>query len=262
LKALISSVGSEESKEIQEPEINRNNNIYIASSMPGKIAKAIGELVGAMSENLMYYFLPALLIGIYFRFRKQSSATEIERFFMPAFAALNAVMLIALYYSWGYMSRRHCLPLVVLTIFYVPIGLEVLADWFANRFSKSRPASGKDCQRWFFILLIIGTAICLPKLLSRPGSDKPGFRAAAAWLKENTSGDNLIAVSDRRITFYAERKELIYETTLSSKADYVVIIVKDENEVPDFVGNAQKQYSAWENERKKNKKIVIYKITL
>jgi hypothetical protein len=283
LKALISSAGSEESKEIREPEINSDNYIYpvryaktlshgvnTASGVPGRIAKAIGELAGAISENLMYYFLPALIIGVYFRFRKKPSATEIEMFFMPAFAALNVVMLIALYYNWEYISRRHSLPLVVFTIFYVPLGLEVLAGWFANRFSpardglrhKSKPASDKDCQQWFFILLIIGMIICLPKLLSRPGSDKPGFRVAAVWLKQNTNPDDLIAVPDRRITFYAERKELIYETTFSDKADYVVTIVKDENEVPDYVGDAQKQYSVWENERKKKRKIVIYKMSL
>jgi hypothetical protein len=262
LKALISSAGSEESNEIQEPEIDRDNSIYIASGIPGKIAKAASELIGAISENLMYYFMPALLIGIYFRFRKKPSATEIEMFFMPAFAALNIIMLIALYYAWGYISRRHCLPLVVFTIFYVPIGLEISAGWLADLFSKSRPASDKDRRMWFFILLIIGTAVCLPKLLSRPGSDKPGFRAAAAWLMENTAQDDLIASPDSRITFYAERKAWIYETTLTKKTEYVVTIVKDENEVPDFVRNAQKQYSVWENEHRKNKKIVIYKMPL
>ncbi|MHC4438910.1 MAG: glycosyltransferase family 39 protein [Planctomycetota bacterium] len=282
LKALISSVSSKESKEIREARINSDNNIYpmryakmlshgvnIASSMPGRIVKAVDELAGAISENLMYFFVPALLTGIYFRFRKQSSATEIERFFMPAFAALNVVMLIVLYYYWGYMSRRHCMPLVVFTIFYVPIGLEVLAGWFANRFSKSKPASGKDCgdshpgdRRWFFILLITGIIICLPKLLDHPGSDKPGYRTAAAWLKQNTATDDLIASPDRRITFYAERKALLYETAPSGKADYIVTIVKDENQVPDLPDSARKQYSTWVNERKKNKKIVIYKMPL
>ena len=110
--------------------------------------------------------------------------------------------------------------------------------------------------------LITGIIICVPKLLSRPGSDKPGYRTAAAWLNENTTPDDLIATPDRRITFYAERKELIYETALSSKADYIVAIVKNENEVPDFVSNAQKQYSVWENESRKKKKIVIYKTPL
>jgi len=110
LKTLFSSVDPDESEKIQEPEINGDNNTYIASSMPGKIVKAFGELAGVISENLMYFFVPALLIGIYFYFRKQSSAVEIERFFMPALASLNVVMLIVLYYSWEYISRRHSLP--------------------------------------------------------------------------------------------------------------------------------------------------------
>jgi hypothetical protein len=262
LKALISTANPEESKEIQESQINSDNNVNTTSIAPGKIAKAIAELAGVISENLMYFFMPAMLIGIYFRFRKRSSATEIERFFVPAFAVLNVVMLIVLYYSWGYISRRHSLPLVVFTIFYVPIGLEMSADWLANRFSKFRPASGKDRRLWFFILLITGTVICLPKLFSRPGSDKPGYRTAAAWLKENTTPDDLIASPDRRITFYAERKGLIYETAPPKKAGYIVIIVKDENQKPDFAGAAQEQYSVWVDKHKKRKKLVIYKMTL
>jgi hypothetical protein len=243
-------------------KLDSSNKIYMASGVPGRIVKAIGELAGGISENLMYFFMPALLLGIYFYFRKQSTDAEIDMFFVPAFAALNVVMLIALYYSYGYISRRHCLPLVVFTIFYVPIGLEVSAGWLANRFSRSRPASGKDCRLWFFILLITGTIICLPKLLRPTGSDKPGFRAAAAWLRANTAQDDLIASQDSRITFYAERKALIYETTPSRKTEYIVSIVKDENQAPDFAGDAQKQYSVWENERKKSKKIVIYKTPL
>ncbi len=262
LKALISSADHQESGEIQEPETNSDNNIYIASSIPGKIAKAIGELAGAMSEDLMYFFVPALVIGIYFRFRKQSPATEIERFFVPAFVVLNVVMLISLYYSWGYISRRHCFPLVAFTIFYVPIGLEVSAGWLADRFSKSRPASDHDRRLWLFILLITGTAICMPKLLRFSGSDKQGYRTAAAWLRENTAQEDLIASPDSRITFYAERKGLIYDAEPTTQAEYVVIIVKNDNEKPDFVGNAKEEYSVWVDEHKKSRKLVIYKMPL
>ncbi len=205
IKALISSSFPRESQEIQQPEINSGNYTYTASGVPGNIVKAIGKLLSRMSENLMYYYLPALLIGIYFHFRKKSSAMEIERFFVPALVMLYIVMLIVLHCHWGYISRRHSFPLVVFTIFYIPIGLELSADWLANRFSKSRPASEHDCRRWFFILLITGTAICIPKLLSRPGSDKPGIRSAASWLSENTAQEDLIAVTDRRISFYARR---------------------------------------------------------
>ena len=262
LKVLISSAGHQDSEQIRQPETNNGNNIYIASGIPGKIVKAIGELAGRVSENLMYFFVPALLIGIYFRFRKKSSATEIERIFVPAFAMLNVVMLIALYYSWQYISRRHCFPLVAFTIFYVPIGLEVAAGWLANLFSKSRPASDLDCRRWFFILLITGTAICMPKLLRFSGADKQGYRAAAAWLKENTAAKDLIASPDSRITFYAERTGLIYNVKPSTQAKYVVIIARDDNEKPDFTGVAKEEYSVWVDEHKKSKKIVIYKMPL
>ncbi|MGB2866629.1 MAG: glycosyltransferase family 39 protein [Sedimentisphaerales bacterium] len=262
LKTLISSTDPDESEKIQEPDTNSGNDAFTASSMPGKIVKAIGELAGVMSENLMYYFVPALLIGIHFRFRKRSPAAEIERFFVPAFAALNVVMLIALYYSWEYISRRHGLPLVVFTIFYVPIGLEVSAGWLADRFSKSRPVSDQDRRLWFFILLITGMVICTPKLLRYSGSDKRGYRTAAAWLRENTAQEDLIAVPDKRITFYAERKGLIYDAERTTQTEYLVIIVKNEDEKPDFAKAAQEQYSVWVDKHKKNKKLIIYKMPI
>jgi hypothetical protein len=262
IKELTSSADPKQPKEIQELEINSDNDIYTASVMPGRIAKGLGELARGIDEDLMYFFVPALLIGVYFRFRKQSEAEEFERFFLPVFVALNIVILVILYYHWNYLSRRHCLPLVAFTIFYVPIGLEVLAGWLADRFSKGRPSSAKDRRLWFFILLIIGTAICLTKLLGLHSEDKTGYRAAAAWLRENTAPDALIASPDSRITFYAERKASIYETAPARKTAYIVTIVKDENKVPDFVKNAQKEYSVWENEHRKNKKIVIYKMPL
>jgi hypothetical protein len=261
IKVLISSAFPPESRGIQNPEINGGNYAYTASGVPAGIVKAIGKLISRISETLMHYYLPALLIGIYFHFRRKHPASDIERFFAPALVTLYIIMLIVLHCHWGYISRRHSFPLVPFTIFYIPTGLEVSADWLANRFSRSRPASAHDCRTWFFILLIIGTAICLPKLLTRPGSDKPGIRTAAAWLSENTAQEDYIAVTDRRISVYARRKGIVYETKPHRKAKYIVTIVKDENKVPDFVGNAQKQYSVWENERRKNKKIVIYKKT-
>ena len=183
-------------------------------------------------------------------------------FFVPAFVVLNVVMLITLYYSWGYISRRHSLPLVVFTIFYVPIGLEVSAGWLANRFSKSPSASEQDHRLWFFILLITGMVICMPKLLRFSGSDKQGYRTAAAWLKENTAQEDLIAVPDSRITFYAERKGLIYDDAPLTRAEYVVIFVKNENEKPDFVKAAKEEYSVWVDKYKKSTKLVIYKMPI
>jgi hypothetical protein len=259
LKKLVSAADAEQSKKIPEATVISASDTNIASGMPVRLANAFGELAGRASEDLMYFFVPFLLTGIYFRFRKRSPAGEIEKFFLPAFAVFNILMLIVLYYQWGYISRRHCLPLVVFTIYYVPVGLEVSAGWPADRFSKSRPALEKDRRTWFFILLAIGSAICLAKLLGRPGTDKTGYRAAAAWLRENTAQDDRIASPDSRIPFYAERKALIYETAPARKTAYIVAIVEDENKTPDFVKNAREEYSVWENEHRKKKKIVIYR---
>ena len=101
----------------------------------------------------------------------------------------------------------------------------------------------------------------MPKLFKHPGADKQGYRAAAAWLKENAAQEDLIVVPDSRITFYAERKGLIYGAKPSTRAKYVVIIARDENEKPDFTKTAKEEYSVWVDKHKKKKKLIIYKMS-
>lgn len=72
------------------------------------------------------------------------------------------------------------------------------------------------------------------------GSDKRGYRTAAAWLRENTAREDLIAVPDSRISFHAERKGLIYDAEPTTPAEYVVIIVKNENEKPGIKAEIKK----------------------
>jgi hypothetical protein len=55
-------------------------------------------------------------------------------------------------------------------------------------------------------LLVIGIVICVPKLFRPIRIEKKGYRLAAEWLKENTTKEDVIAVPDIRISFYAERK--------------------------------------------------------
>ena len=65
---------------------------------------------------------------------------------------------------------------------------------------------------------------------------------------------------DRRISFYAERKGLIYDKKVPKRAKYVVKIVKNENEELKF-GGAVEEYSVWVDKRKKSgKKLVIYRM--
>ncbi|MBC8471997.1 MAG: glycosyltransferase family 39 protein [Planctomycetes bacterium] len=254
-KAYIESFSKAKSE--QEVNVDNRNSIYSITSI---IIKAFGRLIGEISENLMYFFLPALLYGFYFHFNKNNGAIA-ERFFMPVFILLNVIMMILLRYSQGYISRRHCLPLIVFSIFYVPIGLQVFAEWLSIRFPKGSLEKNPKPQLWFFILVAVGVAICLPKLIRPLRVEKRGYREVAKWLKENTAEEDLIAVPDHRIGFYAERDITTSEDkNVSKEIDYIVSLVKDENEEPEFSKAVQKKLSLWVDKRRKKYKLIIYEV--
>jgi hypothetical protein len=244
----------------QPPDESRGHNHHddgiqtqTATAIPSSIAKAFGHLFRRISENLMYFFVPPLVIGLYYRFRRPNQATT-EKFFIAVFIILNVTMMILLHYNYGYISRRHCLPLVALTIFYVPAGLSILADWLRRGLFKSQSEAKKTSQL-FIVLLIIGVSICLPKLLRPIRIEKQGYRDVSRWLNANTSMQDIIDATDSRITFYAQRQ--VATESQPDKANYAIRTVKnveDEDEKP--LGNWQRVYSAT---LKKNLKLVVYK---
>jgi hypothetical protein len=128
------------------------------------------------------------------------------------------------------MSDRHTLPLLILPILYVPVGLQELAIWFQKRFPikvGSSAAINFNERFWFLVLLLISASICTPKLLRPIRVEKQGFRTAAQWIKDNTDSNATVAVPDRRISFYAGRKELFYENeNIPKRAEYIVKISK------------------------------------
>lgn len=261
VKELIISFHPLLSQRIQSVNINNGEQIYSTAGLPGNIASAIGKVMNEININLFYFFTPALWIGLYFRFRRESTVADVEKFFVSAFAVFNISTIIFLYCFWKYISTRHCLPLVVFLIFYVPIGLEVLANWLENRLSCGGAKTGADSRRWFFVLLAIGVVICLPKLVRPMHWDKQGFRDAAKWLRENTKKEALIAVPDPRIAFYAERKMLMmYNDRVPEQADYAVRIIKDKDEKPEFGKNTKEEYSTGGGKRKKDRELIVYRV--
>ena len=142
--------------------------------------------------------------------------------------------MIWLYCKHGNMSDRHTLPLLILPILYVPVGLQEIAIWVQKRFPlkvKSSAAINYNERLWFLVLLIIGFAICTPKLLRPIRLEKQGFKAAAQWVKDNTDINAIIAVPDKRISFYAGRKELFYENeNIPKRAEYIVKIFKKKSD--------------------------------
>ena len=153
------------------------------------------------------------------------------------------------------------MPLVVFSIFYVPIGLQIFAEWLNSRFYKGRLENKPKSQLWFFVLVAVGIFICMPKLLRPLRIEKKGYRDVAEWLKENTAEEDVIAVPDYRIGFYAGREITTNENhNALEELDYIVNLVKGEEEELSFKGAVEKKLSLWLDEQRKKYKLIIYKV--
>ena len=225
------------------------------------VGEAIYELCEKINENLLYFFVPPMLVGIYVRLRSRRKGFNEDRFLVSSFVVFNVTMLILLYQNYHYMSRRHALPLVLIGVFYVPWGLRAISDRLEREIIRNHPPSAKNSLRWFTILLIIGIVVCLPKLIEPAGADKQGCRDAAEWLKKNSSVDDVVMAADPRIGFYAERKRLTPDNDVTEGADYVVKIVGKSGEPAHLTRGAQEVYSVGINGRQESdKKVIVYRM--
>jgi len=245
------------------PKVNTvSSNYNTAEIVPRNVLKALGEIFKTIGENLMWFFMPALMIGLYYRFR--GNAEREEWFLITAFVLVNVTMMVLRYYYIQLtVSKRWSLPLITFTIFYIPVGLQTIGNWFECKFpmNKHKTDASKETSAWWFsVLLLIGVCFCLPKLLRPIRIEKQGYRLAAQWLSENTTAEDVVAVPDRRISFYAERKGVLFDKKIPKRAEYVVKIMKNESEVRNLNRTVKEEYSVWVDNLKKRKKLVIYKV--
>lgn len=229
---------------------------YIADIAPPDIAEAFGKMLKNISETLMWFFVPAFLIGIYKLFKKQNWYNP-EQFFILNIVGLNIVLMVLLYCKHDYMSCRHTLPLVVFTLFYAPAGLYVLAELLDKKLHKK-----ENSKLGFFILIVLGIAICSPKLLRPLHQDKLIFRKAAQWLAENTQPNDVIAVPDLRISFYSTRKGIDYtHKPFPQNAEYEVRMLKNKREIPIDENTLKKNKLFIIEDNEEKTRLSIYQIT-
>jgi hypothetical protein len=193
---------------------------YTAAVAVPQIVKALGKLFNNIGDTLMWFFMPFLFIGLYTWYKKRVPIQE--KFLLLTLLIVNIVTMIWLYSNYGYMSHRHTLPLVVFTIFYIPLGIEAAATWVSNRLTFF------TVKKVCWTLLVCGIVICIPKLVQPQNADKQSYKIAAEWLAANTDVSDSIAVPDIRISFYARRNSLRYEggEVIPLNAHYVVRIFK------------------------------------
>jgi len=207
----------------------------------------------------MVFFLVPWVVGLYHRMRHE--ADRLERVLMPTIIVVNAGFILGRY-IWiaPTVERRYCLAWVALTVLYVPVGLERIAQWLSRRALSGDGQSNLPDRRrvaWFRVLAILGIVICLPKLLTPLSADKDSYVKAIEWLRDNTQAEDVIAVPDGRLTFYAERPGPVYRGAVDPRrADYVVrIAAQDAGDSP---SDWSQEYSVPVHDRR-GRTLTIYK---
>ncbi len=208
--------------------VNTSPQLCSRSGQAGCVIVAIYEILKSSFENLMYFYGPVLLAGVYNYFRCRAKIREPKNFFILLFIGTNVVILVFLYCYYEYISRRHTLPLVVFTIFYLPSGLRFICDWFVGSVPGIRHDRSTKHEWLIRSFIICGMIICLPKLLTPMYADKHRYKAANEWLKQNTERDVIIKTPDVRLGFYAERDaRKLRHNRVGRRAKYVLEIVDE-----------------------------------
>jgi hypothetical protein len=224
----------------------------------GMLPEAVTKIFTGVAEDLMVVFFVPWLLGLLWRLRYQAERTE--RVLIVAVVVVNVALILGRHLRFGLGDdRRYALGMIALTIFYVPVGIEILARWL----NSVRPL---PCPRWlpgrlsgsswFHLFVAAGLMVCLPKLLMTSPGNKAGYRAAATWLQQNTSAHAVLAVPDIRIGFYAQRQGLLYVRLPDARgADYVIMI--DDGTPCQTPEQWHREYSV-RVDRRTRKTLVIY----
>jgi 4-amino-4-deoxy-L-arabinose transferase-like glycosyltransferase len=217
LDRLVTADSQNQSFAPKHRPVADNTTLYTASysNIPANILRAVCSIAQQISENLMYFFTLPLAIGLFAHFRKPRKILHDDRFFIIALMLLYALMMSLLYINHGYISRRHCMPLIVFTCFYIPVGLNLMARWLSTRTPANNSRSLQSRHQYFFILILIGFSLCFAKFtrILPLRWEKQGCLNAALWLNKNTQPSDIVASSgfEPRIEFYCQRPILTTE---------------------------------------------------
>jgi hypothetical protein len=225
----------------------------------GMLPEAAYKVVSGIAQDLMVVFFVPWLLGLFWRLRYQAERTE--QVLIVGVLIVNVALILGRRLGFGPGDdRRYALGMIALTIFYVPVGIDVVARWLNSIHPLPRPrwmARRLPELPWFHLLVAVGLVACLPKLLLASPGTKVGYRAAAAWLQQNTRVNDVLAVPDVRISFYAQRQGLLYVQQPNARgADYVIIIDDGtERQIPE---EWRREYSVMVD-RRTRKTLAIYR---
>jgi hypothetical protein len=206
------------------------------------------------------------LIGIWGRDKK-----DIRRLgrILSVFLLVYLVVLCYLYYLVSYVSRRHFLPLIAISLPLAGLGFWVvqkrISFWIDNLHNKW----SRFLSKHITLIIVIFTVLPLALYGLKPqGEDKVPLKEAALWIKEHAQKPVPIIMSNEPLVAYYAGGKHIYIPGISYKdfikyvrenrVDYLVLGEKEINEGNLFIKELRP-----DDFRKapfKNQRVLVYEI--
>ena len=178
-------------------------------------------------------------------------------------------------------SGRHVLPLVVISFFWMSMGIwevrERIYKWIVSK--RDAVCSLNLSRRVLVVILAVIALSILPKTLKPQGTDKLGGKIAGIWIKENSGKKAPIIMTNMpQVAYYAMgtpiglpkiscKKFAGSEKIVGSakiKADYLVINCKGiENRSPNLLKLCEKSNSlkmVFDYREKRRDRVIVYKV--
>ncbi|HNR11840.1 MAG TPA: glycosyltransferase family 39 protein [Thermodesulfobacteriota bacterium] len=122
--------------------------------------------------------------------------------------AMHLIVLCYVFYSIGYVSRRHFVPLIAMSLPIAGLGFwelhRLVAQWAARMSSNG---SETIIKRAGIIMAALTVLILAPKALKSQGADKIPIKEAGMWIKSHhrlESSKPIIMAHEPLIAYYAE----------------------------------------------------------
>ena len=217
-------------------------------------------------ETYHFLFFLFLLFGIWTEIKRKERTSGVV---LLLFVATYLVGLCYLYYTVSYVSRRHFLPAIIISLPVAGAGFweiqRQLSKWMM-RWDVTR--SKKIASYSALIILLITMLILIPTTLKPQGEAKLPLKQAAFWIKENKKKPTPMIMSNEPLVgYYAGGKNLLIPALSypdfvnyinTEQVDYLVFSERDINNGKNFLPLLQPE--KFKSVDFENKKVLVYEV--
>ena len=154
-----------------------------ASPLRGDVVASAKQLGREWAEGVTFLFLPLLFVGVCWA-RSPEGAGDGKRL-MAVYALAFSAIAVRHAYTLGYLSGRHALSLIVVTVPFAAAGLLAWCDGFARRWNVAPNRSRRLGVAGLLALAVLG--IGAQQKAGHPS--RWGHLAAGGWLREHAEAD-------------------------------------------------------------------------